>query len=265
MNAHALQLLLRDGVHGTSACSIRKFSDFLISFSDHQIGGFISISYLGWRWTEYISAIMGFTAFGLLLIFFEETYPPIVLVNKASELRRRTKNWGIHAKQEEIEVDFKELLSKNVSRPLRMLFTEPIILVVTIYMSFIYGLLYLFLTAYALVFQGKYHFNAGISGLTYFGLVAGELIAFAGAIYDSKGYAKKLKANQNVPVPEWRIPLAIAGGISFAGGLFIQARHVREFVRKARVYLACLSLSKSFFHHPVRQVLQEALFLPQVE
>lgn len=107
------------------------------------IGGFITTSYLGWRWTMYISSFMGFLTFVLLLFFLEETYPPVVLINKASELRRRTKNWGIHAKQEEIEVDFKELIVKNVSRPMRILFTEPIVLLITIYMSFIYGLLYL--------------------------------------------------------------------------------------------------------------------------
>jgi DHA1 family multidrug resistance protein-like MFS transporter len=101
------------------------------------IGGFITQSELGWRWTEYISSFMGFVSFTLLLFFMEETYPPVVLINKASELRRRTKNWGIHAKQEEIEVDFKELIIKNVSRPMRILFTEPIVLLITIYMSFI--------------------------------------------------------------------------------------------------------------------------------
>lgn len=94
------------------------------------IGGFITISSLGWRWTEYISGIMGFASFGLLVLFLEETYPPVVLVQKAAELRRRTKNWGIHAKQEEIEVDFKELMVRNVSRPMRILFTEPIVLLI---------------------------------------------------------------------------------------------------------------------------------------
>lgn len=98
------------------------------------IGGFIVDSYLGWRWTMYISSFMGFTAFALCVLFLEESYPPVVLVSKASELRRRTKNWGIHAKQEEIEVDIKELLSKNLSRPMRILFTEPIVLAITIYM-----------------------------------------------------------------------------------------------------------------------------------
>ena len=184
------------------------------------IGGFITTSYLGWRWTEYISAIMGFSAFALLTLFLPETYPPVILVNKAQEMRRLTKNWGIHAKQEEIEVDFKELITKNVSRPMRILFQEPIVLLITLYMSFIYGLLYLFLTAYALVFQGKYGMSEGIGGLCYFGMIAGEIIAFIVVVIQNPSYARKLEANNNIPVPEWRLPISIVGGILFAGGLF---------------------------------------------
>lgn len=184
------------------------------------IGGFIEISYLGWRWTEYISAFMGFSAFILFLLFMEESYAPVILVAKASELRRITKNWGIHAKQEEIEVDLKELLVKNVGRPLRILFTEPIVLLVSIYMSFLYGLLYTLLTAYALVFQGVYGFNAGVGGLPYFGIMIGEIIAFVLVVLMNPSYVRKLKANNNIPVPEWRLPLVMAGAPIFAAGCF---------------------------------------------
>ena len=183
-------------------------------------GGFIIESYLGWRWTEYLTAIMGFLAFGLDVLFLEETYPPVVLVSKAAELRRRTKNWGIHAKQEEIEVDFRELVSKNFSRPLRILVTEPIVLLLSIYMAFIYGLLYLFLTAYPIVFQQIHGFSAGVGGLPYFGMILGMLFAGFLMILDQPRYAKKLAANNNVPIPEWRLPPVIAGGASFAAGLF---------------------------------------------
>lgn len=184
------------------------------------IGGFINMSYLGWRWTAYIPALMGYAAFVLNLFFLKESYPPVVLVAKAAELRRRTKNWGIHAKQEEIEVDFRELMVKNFSRPLRLLFGEPLILAVTIYLSFIYGLLYCFLTAYTVVFQGVYYMNPGVGGLPLFGMVVGLLIATAYIIYSSKGYNKKLDANGGVPVPEWRCPPVILGGALFAAGLF---------------------------------------------
>lgn len=117
------------------------------------IGGFIVDSYLGWRWTEWITSFMGFLGLGLLLVFLEETYAPALLVSKAADLRRRTKNWyvclcsaarkqltsifprGIHAKQEEIEIDLRELIEKNLSRPMRMLFTEPIVFLLSIYVS----------------------------------------------------------------------------------------------------------------------------------
>lgn len=62
------------------------------------IGGYIVDSYLGWRWTMYITSFMGFMSFGLDLVFLEETYPPQLLVIKAAELRRRTGNHFIHAK-----------------------------------------------------------------------------------------------------------------------------------------------------------------------
>lgn len=52
------------------------------------IGGFLDMN-VGWRWTEYIAAIMGFLGLALCLIFLEETYPPVILVNKAADLRRR--------------------------------------------------------------------------------------------------------------------------------------------------------------------------------
>jgi len=163
---------------------------------------------------------MGFTAFFLDLFFLEETYPPVILISKAAELRRRTKNWGIHAKQEEIEIDFRELINKNFSRPLRLLVTEPIVLLLSIYMAFIYGLLYLFLTAYPIVFQQIHGFNGGVGGLPYFGMIIGMLISGVYIVLTQPSYNRKLAANNGIPVPEWRLPPVIYGGISFAGGLF---------------------------------------------
>ncbi|KAF2832859.1 major facilitator superfamily [Ophiobolus disseminans] len=184
------------------------------------IGGFIVMSPLGWRWTSYIVCLMGFIAFGLNLIFLCESYPPEILVGKAAELRRRTKNWGIHAKQEEIEVDFRELLEKNFSRPIRMLFTERIVLLLSVYMAFIYGLLYLFLTAFPLVFQGVHGMNLGVSGLPFFGMIIGQFIAGLVIFIRQPGYQKKLAANNNAPIPEWRLPEVIVGGICFSVGIF---------------------------------------------
>jgi len=87
-------------------------------------------------------------------------------------------------------------------------------------MAFIYGLLYLFLTAYPIVFQEIHQMSPGIGGLPYFGMVIGMLIAGVYIILTQPGYARKLEANGGIPVPEWRLPPVILGGISFTCGLF---------------------------------------------
>lgn len=185
------------------------------------VGGFIMENpNLGWRWTQWVPAIMGAVSFLLNIFFVEETYPPAILVTKASELRRRTLNWGIHAKQEEIEVDLRELLSHNLSRPMRLLFGEPIVLLISIYSAFVYGLLYLFITAYPTVYQKVHGFSPGVSGLPFIGLIIGQLLAGTFVLLQQPWYTRKLEANGGVSVPEWRLPTCIIGGISFTIGIF---------------------------------------------
>jgi MFS transporter, DHA1 family, multidrug resistance protein len=210
-----------DNEHRGSAIALFSMVVFSGPLMAPFIGGFIiENESLGWRWTEYLVTILGGVAFLLDLFFLQETYPPVVLMQKAKELRRRTKNWGIHAKQEEIEVDMKELFQKNFSRPLRILVGEPIVLLLSIYMAFIYGLLYLSLTAYPIVFQQIHGMSPGIGGLPYFGMILGMLCAGIVIILLQPGYNRKLKANGGVPIPEWRLPPVVVGGASFAAGLF---------------------------------------------
>ncbi|CAG7924804.1 unnamed protein product [Penicillium olsonii] len=184
------------------------------------VGGFINKSYLGWRWTAYIPAFMGFAAFILNLVFLKETYAPVILSSKAKELRHSTGNWGIHAKNDQIEIDFHELVVNNLGRPLQMLYKEPLILAVTVYLSFIYGLLYCFLSAYTSIFQGVYKMSAGVAGLPLIGIIVGLLAATCYMIFLSKDYNVKLQANGNIPVPEWRLPPVILAGVLFSMGLF---------------------------------------------
>lgn len=194
-----------------------------------MIGGFIVANgSLGWRWTQYIPAFFGFTGCVLSLLFQEESYPPIVLVSKAAKLRRMTRNWGIHAKQEEVEIDFKQLVMKNLGRPLKVLFTEPIVLMVSLYMSLLYGILYLSLTAYDIVFMEIHGFAYGIAGLPYFGFVIGVCIGWAATMLINPDYVKRLEKNDNVPVPEWRLFLPMPGGILFTIGKSEGASSVSE-------------------------------------
>lgn len=202
------------------AISIYSLAGFSGPFVAPTVGGFVAESYLGWRWTQYLAAIMSFSALALDLFFLEETYPPAILVSKAAKIRKISKNWGIHARQEEIEVDIGELVNKNLSRPLRLLFKEPIVLFLSIYSAFIYGLLYVFLTAYRIAFQQIRHYNRGVGSLPMLAMIVDELFACAYLIWQQPKYMEKLKKNNDVNVPEWRLPPMVLGGVLYSVGLF---------------------------------------------
>ncbi|KAJ5943732.1 hypothetical protein N7516_003900 [Penicillium verrucosum] len=200
--------------------SIFCMAVFIGPFSAPFVGGFIAMSSLGWRWIMYISAIMVFLGFVLVFVFFEETYAPVILVRKAATLRRQTRNWGIHAKQDEVEVDLTELLRSNFARPIVMLVTEPILLLVSLYISFVYGLMYALLGAYPVVFEGVYGMSTGVGGLAFIGIIIGELLGGVYILLIQGSYKAKLAANGDKPIPEWRLGPAIIGAVLFAGGMF---------------------------------------------
>ena len=106
------------------------------------MGGFITMSYLGWRWTQWMTLIMAALFGGIGLFLVPETFAPVLLKSKAKKLRYQTHNWALHAKFEEQEVNMGQIADKYLLRPFRMLALEPILVLVTLYMSLIYGMLH---------------------------------------------------------------------------------------------------------------------------
>ncbi|ODV82059.1 putative transporter [Suhomyces tanzawaensis NRRL Y-17324] len=175
---------------------------------------------LGWRWNSYFCGIIGAAAILMNIFVLPETHHQLILVKKAEILRRRTGNWGIFAPHEELSMSMKEIVENNISRPIIMLATEPILLFVSIYNAFIYGMLYLFLTAIPMVFAGKYHFAVGVAELPYLSMLIGILIGVAVIIYFEHRYSLAMDANNGKPVPEERLIPMMIGGVFFTIGLF---------------------------------------------
>jgi len=107
-----------------------------------------------------------------------ETYAPIILLEKAKRLRKETGNENYYAPIEKMEaLSFAKRVNNVLGRPFLILIREPMLIAITIYMSFVYGCLYLLFEAYPIVFTEGHHFNAGISGLMFLPLPIGGLIA----------------------------------------------------------------------------------------
>jgi len=184
------------------------------------MGGFITKSYLGWRWTSYITAIMGFFFGTVAFLVVPESHHPTILQARAKKIRFATKNWAIHAKADEIEVNIKHIARTYLLRPFEMLIKEPILLLVSIYLGLVYGILYLFFEAFPVSFQEERGWNEGVGALPFISIMIGIILgSFAIAIVTKTRFARKLKKHGRV-IPEERLPPMIAGAFILPIGLF---------------------------------------------
>lgn len=101
-----------------------------------------------------------------------------------------------------------------------LIVTEPILLFVTIYQAFIYGILYLFLSAYPFAFHQARHWSAGVDGLPLLSLHLGILVSVGITVwYLSIYFAPRVAAANGSVVPEDRLPVMVLGATLFPAGL----------------------------------------------
>ena len=169
------------------------------------IGGFLAQT-KGWRWVFWLQLIVSGAVLLLGVVFLRETYPVVLLERKTRQMVRETGDCNLVSALHD-PTPRRELLKRAIVRPMKMLFFSPIILLLSIYLSVLFGYLYLFLTTFPRVFQDQYRFSVGIAGLTYIGLGIG---CFTGLIIAGKSsdiFYKQLTAkNQGSSKPEFRLP-----------------------------------------------------------
>ena len=101
-----------------------------------------------------------------------------------------------------------------------MLVQEPILISLTLYMSFIYGLLYLFFESYPISFQEKRGWEQGLAALPFIGIMIGVLIGCVTiSVVTKTSFAKSMKKMGRV-IPEERLPPMMAGAVLLPIGLF---------------------------------------------
>ncbi|GAB7337237.1 hypothetical protein MBLNU457_g2610t2 [Dothideomycetes sp. NU457] len=209
-----------DPVHRGIAVALFAGATFIGPVAGPIVGGFIVDSYLGWRWTEYITCIMAFFLGGIGFFIIPETFAPVLLQRRAKKIRFETRNWAIHAAADEQQIDFKHLATKYLLKPFQMLFLEPILILVTVYMGFIYGFLYLTFEAYPISFQQTRGYNAGVGSLPFISIGIGVVIGILIIVYFSKTrFQRALEENGHV-VPEERLVPMCIGAVVLPIGMF---------------------------------------------
>lgn len=110
-------------------------------------GGFITESRLGWRWTSWITLIMAAFLGGIAFVVVPETSGARILQLRAARLRRETGNSAYHSAADAKKLTWSTVVNVYLLRPFVMFAQEPILALVTAYMSFLYGIVYLLFEA----------------------------------------------------------------------------------------------------------------------
>jgi MFS family permease len=180
-----------------------------------------------WRWVFYSTTIVcGFIQLGAWL-FLRETYAPVLLTRKKKQLIKATGNTALHTEHDHPERTHTQTLTIALTRPFRMLFTQPILIFLAAYMTYLYGSMYLVLTTFPTLFSDVYHQTPGIQGLNYISLGLGFFLGTQiCAPLQDRIYAalKRRRVPEGQPgLPEFRVPMMIPGAILVPTGLLIYA------------------------------------------
>lgn len=139
------------------------------------IGGFIA-QYTTWRWVFWTVVIFQGVTLVMLVLFFKESYPEVILTRKRNRLIKETGNKSLHTIWDLTREPPLKRLKQCILRPILFLTLNPVVLLLSIYLAFTYGFMYLILTEFPSLWSNKYHFAPGIAGLMYLGYAIGMIV-----------------------------------------------------------------------------------------
>jgi hypothetical protein len=153
-------------------------------------------------------------------LFLNETYAPTQLAAKAAHLRKQHNDPAYQSKFH-TNLPAMTVFKRAILRPMKLLFLSPIVSLLSLHLSMVYGYLYLLFTTFTMVFQGLYGFSTGAAGLTFLGLGVGCIagVVIIGGCSD-KVYLYYSGKSGGVGKPEHRLPFMVFSSLFCPIGLF---------------------------------------------
>lgn len=185
------------------------------------VGGFVGET-IGWRWLFGIMAIFTGTLWIVGTAVIPETYSPVLQRKRAEKLSKMTgKVYKSRADAEQGATTAAHVFKTSLTRPWVLLFKEPIVILLSIYLAIEYGTLYMLFSAYPIVYQEARGWSEGIGALPFLGVMVGMLGAVTYSAIDNQYRYKPLSDKyKGFAPPETRLPPALVGGVACVIGLF---------------------------------------------
>ncbi|CCM05248.1 uncharacterized protein FIBRA_07458 [Fibroporia radiculosa] len=137
-------------------------------------------------------------------------HSPALLAHKARRLRLTTGDARYAAPLElAAPLSLAARVRHTVTLPFRILMREPLLIVTTLYMSFLYGVMYLMFEAFPVVFEQGHHFSSGAIVSVFYLL-----------IFHPRYEAAAARAAPESVAPEIRLELALWGAPLLAISFF---------------------------------------------
>ncbi|KAJ7506741.1 MFS polyamine transporter [Mycena galericulata] len=180
-----------------------------------------------WRWVFWSTTIVDVGIQILGILYLRESYAPFLLEQKANRIRQsmdaeKGPVRRVRSKFANEDRTWQRIIKTALTRPFILFYHEPIVQLLGIYMAFIYGVFYLYLTSMPLMFQGTYGESVGISGLNYLALGVGVTGASQiNARLMDLIYKYLKEKNGGAGQPEYRLPSMVPGTIFLPAGLLI--------------------------------------------
>lgn len=182
------------------------------------ICGFLDASH-GWRSIVSFVTAASLPTWLVLTFTFPETYAPVLLQRRADKLTKETGKKHVVAGATPKPISTQ--LRVGALRPWVMLIYEPIVTLLSLFLSVVHGTLFLLFAAYPVVFQQVRGWPQGVASLPFIALVIGIIISLLYvALVDQSRYARVVARNNGVAPPEARFPPAMLGAVVLPIGLF---------------------------------------------
>ena len=187
-----------------------------MTYSGPLVCGFV-FAWTNWRWTQYVTLMVALAAF-LLGVGMPETY-------NRSLLRRRAASLGLappNLLSAQSGVTLEHMTRVTFLTPLKMLFTEPIVALLSLYLAFNFAVLFQWFIAVPAVLHLVYNFTVQQAGLAFIAAILGSILAAVTSILlDKLTYSRLSKKHHNGMVPiEYRLLPAMIGGFVMTASLF---------------------------------------------
>ncbi|KAI4603258.1 hypothetical protein KJ359_006051 [Pestalotiopsis sp. 9143b] len=168
------------------------------------IGGWLSMA-AGWRWLYWIQLILAAVVWILITFTVPETYAPTILKRRAEKMRKETGDDQFVTEQELDKRPMSARMKVFLLRPFQLLFQELIVFLISLYMSVLYGLLYMFFVAYPIIFQEGKGYSAGVTGLMFIPIAVGVVMSAMCSPLVNKHYLTLVKKHNGKPPAEARL------------------------------------------------------------